>query len=91
MGSKGGLQNGRAEPRMNGYRSPDHGDKLVTPVPNEQEIETPGSRDYDQSSLRPSRNSMLTPGDRIFNTPGSKSLSEVKRFTGKSTLKNPFG
>jgi hypothetical protein len=79
MSTKSVVTNGRPE-AVNGHRSPDARDvsfKLGTPVP--AEVDTPGGRDYD--SQRQSRNSMLTPGDRI----------SEKRFTGKSTLKNPFG
>ncbi|XP_045172444.2 kinesin-II 85 kDa subunit-like isoform X15 [Mercenaria mercenaria] len=81
MGSKAEAINGRPEP-ANGYRSPDvrdSGFKYGTPVPTE--ADTPGARDYE--SQRQSRNSMLTPGDKL--------TGDVKRFTGKSTLKNPFG
>lgn len=80
MSTKGVAVNGRSE-AVNGYRSPDARDvsfKLGTPVP--AEVDTPGARDYE--SQRQSRNSMLTPGDKV---------TDVKRFTGKSTLKNPFG
>lgn len=85
MGSKANETSARA-PVQNGLaRSPDPevGMKYPTPIPP---IESPGGgsvRYYD--SQRQSRNSMLTPGDKGASDPS------VKRFTGKSTLKNPFG
>lgn len=85
MGSKGANPAART-PVQNGFRSPDPADvamKYQTPIPP---IESPGGaslRFYD--SQRQSRSSMLTPGDK-----GSNDIPK-NRFTGKSTLKNPFG
>ena len=88
MGSKGeDIAVRNPVQNHNGYRSPDPetaGIKYATPIPP---IDSPGGgsvRYYD--SQRQSRNSMQTPGDKLNNDQQS-----IKRFTGKSTLKNPFG
>jgi len=75
-----------------GVRSPDTESiqmsdaKSVTPAPSmDSSMQSPGSYFRESGSERGSRISMLTPGDKNNNNPYKG------RFTGKITLKNPFG